>query len=127
MTLASMINFDEDALICDLAETYHIYDYRSLPVRLVATLSAGLRDDSRIKLSGSGFPVQQNTMLLGIIADRIESIRYMFSDETTKQLHPFVSVTEAFFDETNEKKESNELSFETAEDFEAELRRIRGE
>ena len=49
-----MIRFDEDALICDLAETYHIYDYRSLPVKLVATLSAGLRDDSRIKLKAAG-------------------------------------------------------------------------
>lgn len=90
MTLASMINFDEDALICDLAETYNIYDYRSLPVRLVATLSAGLRDDSRIKLSRAGFTAQQNTMLLAIIADRIESIRYMFSDETTKQSYPIL-------------------------------------
>ena len=36
-----MIFTDEEALICDLAETYQIFDYRSLPVRTVATLSAG--------------------------------------------------------------------------------------
>ncbi len=41
-----MISRDEDALICDLAETYQIYNYKSLPARLVATLSVGLRDDS---------------------------------------------------------------------------------
>lgn len=39
ITLSSMLNLSEDALICDFAETYHIYDYRSLPLRLVATLA----------------------------------------------------------------------------------------
>ena len=32
-----MIKTDEDALICDLAETYQIYDYKSLPAYMVAT------------------------------------------------------------------------------------------
>ena len=35
-------------MICDLAETYHIYDYESLPVQLVATFVSGLRDNSRL-------------------------------------------------------------------------------
>lgn len=35
-------------MICDLAETYHIYDYKSLPVDLVATFVSGLRDNSRL-------------------------------------------------------------------------------
>ena len=30
-----MIKTDEDALICDLAETYQIYDYKSLPAYMV--------------------------------------------------------------------------------------------
>ena len=38
-----MIKTDEDALICDLAETYQIYDYKSLPAYMVATFSVGLR------------------------------------------------------------------------------------
>lgn len=33
-----MIRADEDALVCDLAETYHIYNYRQLPARQVAVL-----------------------------------------------------------------------------------------
>ena len=40
-----MIKTDEDALICDLAETYRIYDYRQLPAYQVAVFSFGLRDD----------------------------------------------------------------------------------
>ena len=45
-----MIETDESALICDFAETYHIYDYRALPVSYAATLAYGLRSDSRIRL-----------------------------------------------------------------------------
>ena len=45
-----MIACDEHALICDLAETYRIYDYQSLPLQTVAILSIGLRDESRIKM-----------------------------------------------------------------------------
>ena len=46
-----MIQTDEDALICDLAETYGIFDYRQLPADQVAVFAFGLRDDSRIKLA----------------------------------------------------------------------------
>ena len=49
-----MIAVDENALICDFAETYNIYDYRSLPVKLAATYSAGLRENSRIKMKLRG-------------------------------------------------------------------------
>lgn len=69
-----MIEYDEEALICDLAETYNIYDYRSHPLSLVATLSAGLREDSRIKTKASGYKVPLKTILLAIVADRIGSI-----------------------------------------------------
>ena len=34
--LAAAIGTDEDALICDLAETYGIYNYRQLPADRVA-------------------------------------------------------------------------------------------
>ena len=36
-----MIAVDENALICDLAETYGIYNYRQLPPTLVAVFSLG--------------------------------------------------------------------------------------
>lgn len=46
-----MINTDEDALICDFAETYHIYDYRSLPLHMAGIFACGLRPDSRIGMA----------------------------------------------------------------------------
>ena len=123
-----MINFNEDALICDLAETYNIYDYRSLPVNLVATLSAGLRDSSRIKRLAAGIPAEQETLLLAVIADRIEAFRYGFSDDASKGVNKPVSIVSALFGEEPKKKsKSGVVSFATPEEFEAALTRIRGE
>ena len=128
MTLASMINFDEDALVCDLAETYHIYDYRSLPVHLVATLSAGLRDDSRIKMAAAGVPATQDTLLLATIADRVEAFRYGFSEDASKGINQPISLVAVLYGEKPERRnKSGVMSFATIDEFEATLARIRGE
>ena len=66
---------DKGALICDLAETYGIYDYRSLPVSTVATLSVGLREDSRIKMKLNGGRADyDNKVLIGLVCDRLTDI-----------------------------------------------------
>ena len=71
MTLVSMIRMDETALICDFAETYHIYDYRAMPLRTVAALAAGLRRNSRIMIKMSGVGVDPDTLLLAAAVDRL--------------------------------------------------------
>ena len=42
-----MLAADEDAVICDFAEVYHVLDLRALAPPLAATLAAGLPPDSR--------------------------------------------------------------------------------
>lgn len=117
-----MINLDESALICDLAETYHVLDYRSHPVKLVAALSAGLRENSRIMMRLAEMPVEPELMLLATIADRIEMFRYGFSD---KKEAP-VSIVEKFYD--GDKLKANGVAgFTTPKEFEAALAKIRGE
>ena len=115
-----MIDLDEDALICDLAETYQIYDYRSLPTSLVATLSAGLREDSRIKLKAAGSPVSLETIILAAIADNLTMLRAGFDKNNSK---PYL-FTDAISGETQKHKTKG---FKSVEDFEAALKRIRGE
>ena len=44
-----MVAADEDALRCDFAQTYHILDYRRLPLRTAAVFAWGLGEDSRVK------------------------------------------------------------------------------
>lgn len=71
-----MLAADRDALICDLAETYGVFDYRGLPVSLLATLASGLRDDSRIKLKLAGSPVRQDTLLLALAVDALHFLAW---------------------------------------------------
>lgn len=54
MTLAVMLSEDENALVCDMAETYHVFDIWALPVSLLAVLASGLRENSRIKMKIAG-------------------------------------------------------------------------
>ena len=122
-----MINFDEDALICDLAETYHIYDYRSLPLKTVATLSAGLRDDSRIKLKAAGTTAPLDTILLATIADRVEAFRYGWTEDAETGTNQPKSLVSAILGEEQTKTtRSGITSYATPEEFEEALARIRG-
>lgn len=124
-----MIEFDEDALICDLAETYQIYDYRSLPVKLVATLSAGLRDDSRIKMAAADMTVRQDTLLLAAIADRVEAFRYGFSSDAEKGTNRPASLVDVILGRENETKanKGGVVSFKSVEEFEKAMSLFEGE
>lgn len=64
-----MIAKDDNALTCDLAETYNIYDYRQLPAYQVAVFAVGLRSNSRIKMALSGETESLDTLLLAGIYD----------------------------------------------------------
>lgn len=110
-----MVGLDEDALTCDFAETYHVYDWRALPIKLAATLAAGLGPSSRImrKLSGVKWPF--DTLLLAIICDSIRNISWQLVDEKGRRGHkPPHSVLKIILGEV----EDNEMSgFDSAEDF----------
>lgn len=121
-----MISLDEDALICDFAETYQIYNYRSLPVGLAATLAAGLRDNSRIKLIASRAPVAQDIILLAAIADRIEAFRYGFTEDASSGKNKPKSLVSVLYGE-DDNQHTNTASFDNAEAFEEALARIRGQ
>lgn len=66
-----MLRLDRGALICDLAETYGIYDIGQLPARTVAVLASGLRDDSRIKMKMTGAKVPNEILLLAQAVDML--------------------------------------------------------
>lgn len=101
-----MISLDEDAMICDFAETYHIYDYRNIPASLAATLAAGLRDDSRIKIKMSDRRGSVNTIILAGIMDRLSVL--LSGDQATLIAKNFVDT-----------KPEEAFGFDSAEDFKA--------
>jgi hypothetical protein len=110
-----MIRFDEDALICDLAETYQIYDYRQLPLQMVAVFSYGLRDDSRIKMSISKQSVPLDTLLLAGVSDRLAMLLWSKTVDAEKGRNKPDSIFDSL---TNVKKESSQLTFSSGEEFE---------
>ena len=69
-----MIKMNESALICDFAETYHIYEYRALPARRAALYACGLRANSRIMQQLSGAKAPAETTLLAITADAMRTL-----------------------------------------------------
>lgn len=79
-----MIALDEDALICDFAESYHIYNMYQLPVEYVATLAIGLRDNARIKLKAVGLETDLESLLLAHIADNTAITGWLLSENGRK-------------------------------------------
>ena len=111
-----MLDLDEEALICDLAETYGIFDMESLPVQTVATLSIGLRGDSRIKLAAAGRKLGTTDALLATIADYLAMIFWTKTKDGQKGRNRPKSIREAL--ENGNKKDNEIVGFESVEEFE---------
>lgn len=114
-----MISLDEDALICDLAETYQIYDYKQLPLNQVAVFAYGLRDDSRIKQMMSNQIVPLETTLLASIVDRLSLSLWLQTKDGQKGVNRPASIADQLIKrDKSENDEKDYLVFESGEDFE---------
>lgn len=118
MTLAVMLANDRDAFICDMAETYHILDYKALPVELLAVLASGLRENSRSKMSLVRAVYVAPEMILPQIVDRLALIFHAIVGD--KNLPPMV--TDMVFGEI--KTEKPNRGFDSGEEFQREWNRI---
>lgn len=120
-----MIETDEDALICDLAETYHVFDYRSLPLLTAATLSVGLRDNSRIKMKMRETEYPLETVLLAAAVDRLSTLTWLQTKDGIEGTNRPASVLNALL---GKQKDDNDIvAFDSPEAFEKERRRLMGE
>ena len=110
-----MIKIDKEALICDLAETYHIYDYKQLPLTTIAVFSVGLRNNSRIKMKMNNQPVDIDTLLLAGISDKVSTLLWWQTKDGQKGINRPESLVEVV---TNtQPKEKNVIAFNSGEDF----------
>ena len=115
-----MISADRTAWLCDMAETYGIFDIRSLPLRTVAALSAGLRDDSRIKMKIHGESASRTEMLLAMVADGVNALLWRFGAYKDKP----ASIVEALTSGPKEKS-GNVVAFSSPEEFEAAMAKFK--
>ena len=114
-----MIACDEDALICDMAETYQIYDMYALPVERLAIFSIGLRDNSRIKMKLAKTPLPIETMLSMSVVDKLNLLIWQNTADGKKGRNKPKSILQNFLE-----PKQNVRSFRTIEEFEAERARI---
>ena len=119
-----MIEIDEDALICDLAETYNIYDYKQLPLTKVAVFSLGLREKSRIMMRLSEQKVSLETLVLAGISDKLGLLLWSKTKDGEKGRNKPKSLVESM--QSIKPQEKEELSFYSGEDFEKARKEIIG-
>lgn len=113
------MDLDEDALLCDFAETYHIYDIYQHPCEYIATLAVGLRDDSRIMMKLKGLRVSPELLALSCAADSLRTYIWAKTKDGKKGRNRPASILELM--ETisgGGKKETQDVrGFESGEDF----------
>lgn len=120
--LAGLMRSSETAVVCDLAEYYHILDWRSVPLRTLAMLVAGLREDSRTMMLASGQKIRLNSALLAASVDRLSMLLWAKSKDGQKNRKRPESILQQL---TEEHQPADELvGFDTGEDFMEARRRI---
>ncbi len=116
-----MVKLDEEALICDFAESYHIYDWRSLNLLYASILASGLRDNSRIKMKMSGVNYTLDTLLLASANDRLAYLLWMNTKDGQKGRNRPKSIYELL---THEQKENEYAKGMTIDEFETKRNQI---
>lgn len=112
-----MIALDRDALICDLAETYQIMDYKALPVETLAVLASGLGDKSRIAKKMSGTEIDIDRFLLAGIFDSLSILVWMKTKDSAYNRNRPESMLDLIMG--TKQKETKEIeAFDSIEDLE---------
>ena len=111
-----MLHTDRGALLCDLAETYNIYDIKAHPATRIALFSAGLRDDSRIKMKLSGMRTSNEILLLAYAVDRLSVLIWQNTKDGQKGKNRPKSIADAILNGDTVKQHKT-TGFDTPEAF----------
>lgn len=96
-------------------------DWRSLPLRLAATLAAGLPEDSRSMMKASGKTVSLHIELQAYTADRLTQILWGLSNDTRT-----VPSVLADLHGLSADSDTDVQSYDSPEEFEAALAALKG-
>jgi hypothetical protein len=102
-----------------MAETYHVLNWRELPLKTAAVLASGLHEDSRSlrKLTGQKLRSEQYTQLA--ILDELRLLRWMRTKDAAHGRNKPDSILDAMLQE-----EKKVTGFRTPEEFEARRQKI---
>lgn len=110
-----MLNECEDDMICDLAEYYHLFNYKEFSPLLVGTLVFGLRKESRVMKRISNQKLTLEEFLLARIADELRFQSWAGSKDGRKNRNRPKSLLEQL---VGTAKKEEYATFETMEEFE---------
>lgn len=79
-----MLAIGEDEVICDLAQTYHILNYKELSPSLVAVLCCGLDDNSRIKRKMAKSSLTLQDALMALLVDGVHTLIWQRTKDGSK-------------------------------------------
>jgi phage protein len=103
-------------LTCDLAETYHLFNYKDLSPTKVAVLVFGLGAKSRIYKKMQGIQEIPDYLLLPSIHDRLSEIEYMLVGNNKKEM-PTRLVDLVLGREDKSKKKDSCKTYMSVDDF----------
>ena len=116
-----MIKKREADLICDFAETYHILNYRELPLKTAALLLSGLKPDSRVMMAETNQKLPFDTMLLASIADSLKLLVWARTEDAAKGRNRPKLILDSLF---SKQKKEELITFRSGEEFMKELQKL---
>ena len=116
-----MVSLDKDAVSCDFAEYYGIYNFEELGVRKAAIFAAGLPASSRIIRKMSGQKIDQNTALMALVVDDLNTLIWMQTKDGKRGRRRPKSIYKLL---TGEVDKSKVKAFSTPEAFEKAKRKL---
>lgn len=117
---------DEDALICDLAETYQIFDYRQLPPMRAAVFACGLRENSRIMMQIGEQAVPTETMLMAQMADTLNMLWWAKTEDAQSGKNRPPSIAANILGIKPVQSQKDAVGYASGEDFEIARQRLIG-
>ena len=109
-------------MTCDFAQYYHVLDWKRLPLRLAATLAAGLPEESRsmMKLSGQKAPL--SVQLQAETVDTLHVLEWRMRGCKGKVPKSILGTLTG-----NEAHDTSDVqAFDSPEEFEAAMRAVEG-
>lgn len=119
MFLAKIIKENEDDLVCDLMQYYHISNWRSYSPFFISTLTFGLPEESRIMKALSGMKYSIDRMLIAVIADKLSLLWWAKTVDGQKNQNRPKSFVDILIGNVKKEESKDIITFNTPEEFEA--------
>ena len=102
-----------------MAETYHIINWRELPLKTAAILASGLHQDSRCFRKLNKQKLRSDEYVWFAILDEIRTLRWLQTEDATKGKNRPDSILKQMLED-----KPKVSAFRTAEEFEARRQQI---